>query len=414
MSHADAFLDAAITLGSQLCRDAIWSGGRCNWMGDSMEFVDGSWTIAHRALGPCLYDGTSGIALFLSRLYRQTGDPIHRKTATAAARQASSRLDDVPTGSRMSVYSGHVGVAYAFLELGESLDDGDWRERGLGLLESLRGCDLATQGLDVVGGVAGAILALLNVAERYPRVWLFELARSLGKRLIQTAHRGDDGWSWNTLNAPGGRNLTGFSHGAAGIALALLELSQFTDDPASSHAAEMGFAYERRWYSPSERNWPDLRGPADATPTFAVAWCHGAPGIGLSRLRAFALTGDPAYRAEAEAAIVSTSRSLEMTSCPGAGNYSLCHGHCGNAELLLIASRILGEPGYKAVAEAVGRRGIEFHLRTETPWPCGVNGGRETPNLLLGLAGIGDFYLRLALPDVHTPLVLIGPSASRG
>jgi hypothetical protein len=27
-------------------------------------------------------------------------------------------------------------------------------------------------------------------------------------------------------------------------------------------------------------------------------------------------------------------------------------------------------------------------------WPCGISGG-QTPNLMLGLAGIGYFYLRL-------------------
>ena len=38
------------------------------------------------------------------------------------------------------------------------------------------------------------------------------------------------------------------------------------------------------------------------------------------------------------------------------------------------------------------------------PWPYGVTSGGETPNLMLGTAGIGYFYLRLydaaAIPSV--------------
>ena len=39
--------------------------------------------------------------------------------------------------------------------------------------------------------------------------------------------------------------LTGFSHGAAGIALSLLELWGLTNEPRFRQAAEAGFAYER-------------------------------------------------------------------------------------------------------------------------------------------------------------------------
>lgn len=41
--------------------------------------------------------------------------------------------------------------------------------------------------------------------------------------------------------------------------------------------------------------------------------------------------------------------------------------------------------------------------RSGAPWPCGTV---EVPGLLLGLAGIGYFYLRFADP-AGTPTVLI-------
>ena len=63
--------------------------------------------------------------------------------------------------------------------------------------------------------------------------------------------------------------------------------------------------------------------------------------------------------------------------------------------LFLAAADTFGDERYRAVAEAVGDRGIQaIHLH-RSPWPCGVVSGGETPGLLLGTAGIGHFYLRL-------------------
>ena len=90
----------------------------------------------------------------------------------------------------------------------------------------------------------------------------------------------------------------------------------------------------------------------------------------------------------------------------GADGYSLCHGLGGNAELFITAADTLGDERYRAVAEAVGDRGIHAIHLNRNPWPCGVMSGGETPNLMLGIAGIGYFYLRLydsaAVPPVLT------------
>jgi hypothetical protein len=49
--------------------------------------------------------------------------------------------------------------------------------------------------------------------------------------------------------------------------------------------------------------------------------------------------------------------------------------------------------------------GLERHDGTDEPWPCGTHSG-ETPNLMLGLAGIGHFLLRLGNPETP-PLVAL-------
>jgi hypothetical protein len=136
------------------------------------------------------------------------------------------------------------------------------------------------------------------------------------------------------------------------------------------------------------------------------AWCHGGPGIGLSRLRAYQLLGDPVYLEESRASFGTVERSID----DGVGmNYSLCHGRGGNAETLLEGARILDEPALLDPAKATALAGIEKYEDAGEPWPCGTMGSVQDPGLLLGEAGIGMFILRLARPDVPSPLVLTAP-----
>jgi len=417
--HQDpSFLETAFSIGSRLCRDALWDERRCNWQGPSMEPVDGRWVVVERTFGPDLYSGTSGIALFLSRLYRATGETVLRTTAEAAMRQAFSRLDDINPEARLGFYSGHMGIAWAAVELGEAFADERWTRQGLELARGLAGVDPAAQPIDVLVGVSGVIPALLGLNRRYGDGFLDHAVR-LGDFLVEKARRRAEGWSWTTIGGACRDDLTGFSHGTGGIAWALLELARAAAEKRFHDAALEGFRYERHWYSAAHENWPDLRDPeqmglggnGQSGPIYAVQWCHGAPGIGLSRLRAWQILGDDTLRSEAEAALRTTVRDLHQT-LGAAANYSLCHGRAGNAELFLYASQVLGDGGYRALAENVGRQGIETYEKHGLPWPCGVNGGGETPNLMLGTAGTGYFYLRLHDPAATPPMVIILPDPS--
>jgi len=415
------FLGVAHAIGVRLCRDAVWDGDRCNWLGASTEPVGGRWTAVHRSFGPDLYAGTSGIACFLGRLYQATGDRIVRQTAEGAIRQALSRLEDVPPEQRVGLFTGHAGIAWALVEMGEACGEETYLDRGLQILESLGDLDFAAQPLDLMTGCAGAILALLAVHHRYPRTAFPEIARRLGERLLAAARPREHGWSWTTLGGePWQRDdLTGFSHGTAGIACALLELHRAVGDGRFLTAAENAFAYERHWYDPERENWPDLRrseafgmapaaaGDGEPPLVYAIHWCHGAPGSGLAHLRAWQLRGDEQYREAAGAALRTTWRDL--TDPGGTSSFSLCHGRAGNAELLLQAARVLGDEGYKACADHVGRLGAETYEQHGFAWPGGTLGGGESPGLMLGSAGIGHFFIRLHDPAATPPVLILIP-----
>lgn len=372
------YLDVSSRIAARLCRDALWSRGRCNWTADFLD-DDG---MAHGALGPDLNAGTSGIALFLYRVAKATGERIFRLTAEAALRQA---LEKLPVAGR-GLYSGGLGIHYAAAEMDREVD----------AEAVIRQTAPDRSGLDLVGGSAGAIATMLYLRRRTPSARLLEAAMQHGDLLLAEAAKEEIGWSWKTIEAV--RNLTGFSHGAAGIGWALAELYAATREDRFRAAALEAFRYERSCWNPAERNWPDFR---EAEPAYPVHWCHGAAGIGFSRLRAWRILGDEELLAEARSALATVREDMGSPE-----NYSLCHGEMGNADLLIQASQVLSEEAWLIPAHAAAEEGCARFERRCVPWPCGLPGANETPGLMLGLAGIGHFYLRIADPP-RTPTVLL-------
>ncbi|HEU5368697.1 MAG TPA: lanthionine synthetase LanC family protein [Ktedonobacterales bacterium] len=202
------------------------------------------------------------------------------------------------------------------------------------------------QQLDIIGGAAGCIAGLLSLYAVAPSPTMLELATRCGEHLLARAHPMQTGIGWKIPQQE--IPLTGFAHGAAGIALSLLRLAAVSRDERFRHAALAAMAYERSLFSPERDNWPDLRtfrttaqgsqANEQKEPQFMVAWCHGAPGIGLARLASLPYADDAAIRQEIAAAL-QTTKTQGITA-----EQSLCHGTAGNLEMLLVASQTLETP----------------------------------------------------------------------
>ncbi len=414
------YLSVAARIGHRLVEQAQWRDQACTW---TIQRSRGASADIELASGE-IYQGSSGIALFLGELFRHTGENSFQRTARGAMTHALRSADRIPE-EHFGFYSGRVGIATAAARLGGLLDRPEFVDAAGALLENLSGREQLDQGLDVMAGAGGAIPALIELRELLDSDLPLDIAGGLGEHLIRTACREPGGWSWPVFQNATFRNLTGFSHGAAGIALALLELARVTGRDRYRFAAEMAFLYERQFFDETRENWLDLRhtqigklqpegveavrkaalsGAIEPyQPSFMTAWCHGSPGIGLTRLRAFELTGQDCYREEAKLALRSTLASLDGHQLPS--DFSLCHGVAGNCELPLEAASAFGQPELRRLCEWLGELGRETFELKQRPWPCGTVGQRNDPSLMLGEAGIGYFYLRLYSSEVPSLLL---------
>ena len=398
------FRAAAVEVGRRLVSEAVWHEDRCTWFGDDIE-DDGA--VIHRSLAADLYGGTSGVAWYLAHLFAATGDDDVAATAAGALRQALSRAraqDDA------GLYTGSAGIALAAVTAGRLIGASEIAAEGARLAQAAAHTAVGGPSgeTDLIGGLAGTALALLELSRALEDEALLDAAGTLGEHLV--ARTGED--ASPTSPAP---RLCGLGHGASGIALALLELGVALDEPRFGDAARSELEYERRWFSREHGNWPDLREldraklEAGAGPGYPVFWCHGAAGIGLVRLRAFERTGDEAWLAEAAAAIDTASAAMLRVAtlpdgAPAGIDLSLCHGVGSVAELHLAAAETTGDEEHliharRLVGLAVRGRGADDDgLSLPDEIPCGIPGGGETAGLMVGLAGIGALLLRLEDP----------------
>jgi hypothetical protein len=428
--RTEALMDAALAIGRGLVKGAQWTDDACTWHVMQPDRADlGSRRAIPTPATGTVYEGTAGIALFLAELHVPTGDPDLARTALGAIRFALRSGAALPETS-FGYHSGRVGIAYAAARVGELLGRPELYAQAEDLLRPLAGNESRDVGMDVIAGGGGGIPALLQLTRYVDAELALGIARGLGDHLMATATREPDGWSWSTMRNSAVRNLNGYAHGAAGIGHGLLELYAATGDGRYRYGAEQAFLYERGFFNAENNNWPDLRntelgeyqyegrldelrdllrsggGLEPQHRRYMSAWCHGAPGIGLSRLRAWQLLGDPLYRDEVLAACANTAATVTGHAL---SNYSLCHGRGGNAETLMVAAQVLGDESLRQPALESAYAGIERHGGDGTPWPCGTLGAVSDPGLLLGEAGIGHFLLRLAHPRVPSVLVLEAP-----
>jgi type 2 lantibiotic biosynthesis protein LanM len=395
---AEACVVHAVRIGERLvrmCREpdapAPWTAYRVS--GSGLDKMD---------IEADLYNGSAGVALFLAYLDAVSPDPAVRQTAERATEDALARFDR----TRIGAFTGAAGMIYLLTHVGTLWRRPDLVERAVRLSAGLGELIDGDRHHDVFAGCAGVIPVLLGLAEHADGAGL-DMAERCAAHLLQQAHDTDGTLSWPAFDpSEVHADLTGLAHGAGGIAWSLIALGRRLGRDDLIDAGRRAFRYEARHFDAAERDWPDLRifaAPANqAGKHYANAWCNGASGIGLSRIAAWHLLGDDDLLTDAQVALSTTIRKYRHL-----GNNTLCHGKCGNAELLVRYAQLRDEPAFR----------LEAGVQAQEQWRD-VDGSRfgatdDTtgffPGLMLGISGFGMHYLRLAHPDRVPSVLLLDP-----
>lgn len=397
----DDLVAAAAALAEEARRTAIQGQDTATWIALQYHAEAQRWQL--QPMAARMYDGISGTALFLAAAEAATsGAAGVRPLAMAAFRNVVGYL--APDWARLlfepgvGAGLGATSLLYALVRGGQQLGEESLVE------EAASGAAVVTPEriqadtrLDLLGGAAGAAVALLALHAERPRDEFLDKAVLCGRHLLAHRRAGEEDGprAWPTL---GGALLSGLSHGAAGIVLALERLHAATGDAAFLEAATEGREWENSIFDEAEGNWPDRRFPKGPRGwVFQASWCHGAPGIGLARL---ARPGGPdaTGRRDVERAVQATLKA------PPTGLDHVCCGELGRAEFLLDAGRRLGREDLEAEAR---RRVVQVvaQARARGRYALGFDSGPEVCSFHQGTAGVGWALLRLARPQLPSVLL---------
>jgi type 2 lantibiotic biosynthesis protein LanM len=397
--HAESFLEAAVIIGERLAETAVRKNGTATWpclVYDSggADGELGSYRVGIADYG--LYRGHAGIALFLAQLGMVSGKAEFSELARESIATMLKQRDRWEGSIAPGAYTGLAGHIYFFTQVGALWGDEAMLDEAESLLPKLRSLLEKDEIHDMISGSAGTIPVLLGLAALRPKSDARALAILAGDRLLETSElKGTTPpmITWSSLSMP-----RGFSHGASGIAFALSELAAATGEEKYQKGAEAALAYERTLLASGD--WSDVPGDGERN-----WWCHGAPGIAMGRLLVWNRTKDNRHLEEAKAALAAAHRDPAMRSAS-----ILCHGDLGNLETFALGSALLRDSDLEKVLQESSRAILADFNRSgwATPLPAFLS----EPGIMMGLAGIGHGFLRLADPKRVPSVLHLAPASN--
>ena len=359
------FLDAACIIGDALLQTVVRYRGTVSW--PCLHFDNGAYRLSPADF--TLYEGHAGIALFFSYLAKLTGEPRYLEVA----KEGVATIRSSEESTKMGAFDGLGSSIYIYSKLAGLWNNDEFVDEAEALLKPLSALIDRDESFDIISGTAGCILVLLRLAKLRPQGPAKSMAIRCGERMLfQSCKR------------------RGFAHGLSGIAVALMELAVETGDNRFQKASEDALALERNLLV--DGTWSD-EARAEGH------WCHGAPGIALSRLSIWKKTRDKEVLADAKAA-------LENSIIINPSASGLCHGHLGNLEAWVMAANVSEFAKANREVDRIGSA-ILRDFRT-AGWCTRLPSQLTEPGLMTGIAGIGYGFLRLSNPNIVPNVLTLG------
>lgn len=402
MTNQTEYVAMAKRIADDICQQAYWLEDKCNWTGVFHHSQIANSEVVLRALPSNFYTGSAGVAYFLSASYHVFSDENYKKTALGAWKKTIDQLPKIKSNN-VGFYEGLGGIAFSLVQSGVWLKSDEILAAGLDLANHLSKF-INQSSFDIMEGCAGGIIALAAIYRLFPSKILKNAIVDGGEYLLKNAQASQKGLSWKTL-ATQGPNLTGYSQGSAGIIHALAEVHAVHAENRYLEAIEKAVLYENSFYSTKFRNWKDLRilhqKHARRSRVYRTnAWCHGASGIGLSRLRTYQLTDLEFLKSD----IMKSAETITQIKFENTDVYTLCHGLTGDLLQLRALENFLKKDELTQNLH-FGLTKLNTSLQN-LPLPDSKDHFLQNPSFMQGWAGIGYFLLLLQKPDLPNVLMM--------
>lgn len=360
-----------------------------------------------------IFNGSSGIALYFIALFEFYNRKEDLKIAEDIMQKALKTAEVLKPRS-FGFYTGLTGVIYTCIRLYELNKKKKYLNTALRLSQNHQKSIIEhTAKADLLSGYSGSLFVFTLLYHHLKSDAVLMMIQEMTNRLVQETRISETGLKWDYNKSKSAfDSLAGFSHGASGIAYALMQVGNYFKSEGLIYLAEQALKYEMQYFYRESNNWLDLRlgsyrlGLPDAykwdlnlfLPEMknVNSWAHGAAGIGLSRLYAWETTGNPVYFGQCKAAMercLSDLKKMDRT------DFSLCSGYSGMVPFLLKFQQLTGENLTSALCSIAEQANDQYEQ--EGSYNTYISASPFDFGLLSGKTGIGYMLLQLLNPEMN-------------
>lgn len=380
------YLEAAVSIGDELLESGVWNKDmtELTWLGIETNY-DGQAGVS--VIGEDFYNGTSGVAVFMTHLHRLTQMDRFKHAAEAAI--ASALRSAKPYNAFLSAFHGPISLINALTRIDQANDAYRYKKNIEVFIDYLEGKEQQSNNYDVLGGCAGIVHVLLNAYEHYEENRYLEIASSYAEKIQQGAIDTGNGHAWPTHHGEEVYYLGGLGHGVSGILTALLRMNKYVPDNQHVWIAMSALVYEASLYDSGNRNWKDLR---KAVESYGFYWCSGASGIGFSKLSLLDIHDGERLTKDIDLIVESIKEGYSSE------DHCLCHGDMGIVDFLITSALKKERQEWIDSAHELATK-VYYDQKNIGQYISGIANGTDTPGLFLGKSGIGLQFLRLVDPN---------------
>jgi lantibiotic biosynthesis protein len=371
----EKYLNIAEKLADSICHEAIWYENQCNWTGIFHDTGIANAKTIIRALPNNFYNGSAGVAYFLSAAFHQFQKPIYKETAIGAFEKTLGQIHQFKA-EKIGFYEGLTGIAFSLIRSGEWFLEPKLIEDGVRIINKIIKNGQLEWKIDMYEGCTGAVPTLILLNQKYHFKDFEDFINGIGNYIL-------DKITPSITNYP-----AGYSHGLSGLAHALAELYDFTEEEKYADLVLKIIQTE------NQTNWKQNLNDS--------AWCYGNAGIGFSRFICNQFLPNKVFLEDALLTLNRVSKISKKSQ-----KYSLCHGFFGDLAYILWASKLTNSNKYDDLVFKKLNLKLKEYDYLALSLPDGTSLELNNPSFMLGWAGIGYFLLRLSNPSAFSEILMI-------